>query len=108
MRTSKRLFSVLVLVLLTSVVLAKPAGLTQTGYNPVVKISRPGLCPYSNEPPSPRIYFGTVVRDTADDQSIRPGWSERPDVRLQHVPIDLPWWVSCFTRNLAGLLLTSK
>ncbi len=105
MRTFKRLFSVLALILLTSVVLARPAGLVRIGHNPVAGVSTPVLCPDFNNPPGPRLDFGTVVRDTADDQSIRPNCEQMPSALLLGAPRRLPTWISCLARGWNSVLL---
>ncbi len=102
MRTFKRLFPIfLVPVLLAGVALARPSAQTGTNLSPTskMKTSNPQFSPgYSHAPETPRLYFGTVVRDTADDQSVSPGrWHA-----LQEVA---PWtssffwgWFSLLTR----------
>ncbi|MBN2466051.1 hypothetical protein JXD38_10575 [candidate division WOR-3 bacterium] len=108
MRTFKRLLPILVVILLTSVVLARPAAFVRVGPNSVAEVTKPVFSRDSYNPPCPRLDFGTVVRDTADDQSIGPVWSERPNLRIQQVVPNLPWWVWCFSRNLGGLLMISR
>jgi hypothetical protein len=78
-RTFKRLFPIfLVPILLAGVALARPA-IQATNQSPALKISNSQFSPgYNHAPDQPRLYFGTVVRDTADEQSIAPGQWQRP------------------------------
>jgi hypothetical protein len=108
MRTFKRLLPVLAFILLTSVVLARPAGLARIGHNPIVAVSEPSLGSEFYNPPNPRVCFGTVVRDTADEQSVGPSCEQMPSVRLLGAPRRLPAWISCFVQNWASLLLVSR
>ena len=108
MRTFKRLFSVLALILLTSVVLARPAGLTKIGYNPVAVVAKTSLRSDFGNPPNPRLDFGTVVRDTADDHSFRPSCEQMPSSLLLGVPQRLPVWVWYFTRSWRSVLLIPR
>ena len=99
MRTFKRLFPILALVLLTSVALARPAGLSGTGRGPAMPVSDPQSC---NHPGSLQLDFGTVVRDTADEQGIHPNGSQMPFVLRQQA---WPGWFSYFMRNWISDLL---
>ncbi len=89
MRKFKRLFPVfLVSILLAGVVLARPAGVISSSNSQSVTASMP-FRPGSD---SPRLYFGTVVRDTADDQSFEPGWRQAPpQVRLWNSFLNWSW-----------------
>jgi hypothetical protein len=99
-RTFKRLFPVfLVSVLLAGVALAQPAIQTGTNHSPALKISKPQFGPGNNHTPDPpKFYFGTVVRDTADDQSAGAGqWQ---------VPPQVSQWNSFFTWSWFSLLIS--
>ena len=81
MRNFKRLLAVFVVSsLLAGLAFARPAGAinpsnSQSGAVSTL-LSRPGS-------DAPRFYFGTVVRDTADDQGVRPSrWQGQPQVTL--------------------------
>ena len=80
MRTFKRLLPCLmVLVLLAGVAPARPAGVTRTNHSLGVGVSKPQFNPGYHHPPTPpRLYFGTVVRDTSDEQSVGPGRWQSP------------------------------
>jgi hypothetical protein len=106
-RIFKRLFSALALILLTSVVLARPAGLTKIGHNPVAAVTKSILRSDFSNPPNPRLDFGTVVRDTADDHSFRPSCEQMPSYLPLGVPRRLPAWVSLFVHDWASLLLVT-
>jgi len=108
MRTFKRLFSVLALILLTSVALASPVVVARTGYSASPAVVTPRSHSGFGNPPTPRLYFGTVVRDTADEQSVRPDREQMPSVRLLGGPSYLPPWVLCFVRDWASLLLVTR
>jgi hypothetical protein len=84
MRTFRRLFPIfLVPVLLAGVAVARPVGLSRTSQSQLVAAPKPQFS-YGYE--NPRFYFGTIVRDTADDQSVRPGpWQ---------APHEAPRWTS--------------
>lgn len=96
MRTFKRLFPfILVAVLLAGVALARPAGAISSGNGQSVAVAKPQCRPgYDN----PRLYFGTVVRDTADDQGFEPG-------RRQVLPEASPW-TSIFSWSWLSLLIS--
>jgi hypothetical protein len=84
-RIFKRLLPIfLVPVLLAGVALARPVAQTGTNLSPALKISNTQFSPgYNHAPDQPRFYFGTVVRDTADEQGIAPGrWQAPPVVSL--------------------------
>lgn len=86
----KRLFPVfLVLVLLAGVAPARPAGVARTSQCPGAGISKSQSIPGYNHAPEPlRLDFGTVVRDTADEQSFGPGqWQVPREVS--------PWTHNC-------------
>jgi len=93
-RNFKRLLPVfLVSILLAGVVLARPSGVISSSNSQSVIASKP-FRPGSD---SPRLYFGTVVRDTADDQSVEPGrWQIQPQV---------PSWTSLFRWSWVYLLI---
>ncbi len=94
MRKFKRLFPVfLVSILLAGVVLARPAGVISSSNSQSVTASKP----FAQGSDSPRLYFGTVVRDTADDQGFEPGWRQAPRASL---------WNSFFIWSWFGLLAT--
>jgi hypothetical protein len=108
MRTLKRLFPVLALILLTGVVLAMPTGLTRASSNPAGDVLRPKLYSGFNNPPAPRIYFGTVVRDTADEQNVGPDRGVIPSIRQAEAPRGLAVWIPFFVRCWDCLLLAPK
>jgi len=94
-RTFKRLFPVfLVSVLLAGAALARPAGLIRSNNSQSVTVSKP--CRPGGD--SPRLYFGTVVRDTADDQGFELG-------RWQ-VPPEASPWTSFFSWSWLSLLIS--
>jgi hypothetical protein len=105
-RTFKRLFPVfLTLVLLAGVATARPAG--ETSRSPVVGISQPQFClGHNHTPPPPRLYFGTVVRDTADEDYVGPDQGEMSSILQQQAPQDMPLWNAFFT--WFSLLLVSR
>jgi hypothetical protein len=91
----KRLFPVfLVPILLAGVALAKPAGVTRINQSQGVVISKSQFNPGYN---NPRLDFGTVVRDTADEQSVGPGQWQAP--RYGSL------WNSVFTWSWFSLLI---
>ena len=99
MRIFKRLFPIfLVPVLLAGVALAQPAVQSGTNHSPWLKISKPQFSlGYNHAPDPPRFYFGTVVRDTSDEQSVGPGrWQAPPEVSLLY---------SFFTRSWFSMLI---
>lgn len=95
MRTFKRLFPVfLVSVLLAGVALARPAGLIRSSNSQSAVAKSQSRPSYDN----PRLYFGTVVRDTADDQSVGPGrWQVAPEASS---------WTSFFSWSWFSLLIS--
>ena len=96
MRTFKRLFPVfLVSVLLAGAALARPAALIRSS-NSQSAVSKPQFGPGPNN--NLRLDFGTVVRDTADDQSVGPG-------RRQVLPEASPW-TSFFSWSWLSLLIS--
>ena len=105
MRKFKRLLPIfLVSILLAGVVLARPAGMTRTNHS-LVAASRSQISPgYSD----PRPDFGTVVRDTADEQGAKPGHDGIPSILQQEVPQDVPIWCSFFTWSWFSLLLVPR
>jgi hypothetical protein len=105
-RTFKRLFPVFpVLVLLAGVAMARPAAVTGTSHNPGVVVLKPQFRPsYDN----PRFYFGTVVRDTADEDRVGPGPGGMPRVLQQQVQPDAPRWNLVFAWSWLSLLLVSR
>ena len=95
MRTFKRLLPVfLVSVLLAGVVIARPAGAISSSNGQLVAAKSQCRPSYDN----PRLYFGTVVRDTADDQGFEPG-------RRQLPPKASPW-TSIFSWSWLSLLIS--
>jgi hypothetical protein len=95
MRMFKRLFPVfLVPVLLAGVAAARPTRVTSTSQGQFAAVSKSQFS-YGHD--NPRLYFGTVVRDTADDQSVGPG-------RWQ-VPQAVSPWNSFFIWNWFSLLI---
>ena len=106
MRTFKRLFPVfLVLVLLAGVAPARPAGVIRSSHSQVTAVPQSQSGPgYAN----PRLYFGTVVRDTADEQSVGPGYGNMPSLRQQQVPRVAPMWNSLLAWNWFCLLLVPR
>ena len=110
MRTFKRLFPIfLVPVLLAGVALAQPAVQSGTNQSPALKISKSQFSPvYNHAPDQPRLYFGTVVRDTADEDGVGPGPGEIPSMVEQQVPQDMSLWNSFFTWSWFSLLLAPR
>jgi hypothetical protein len=102
MRKPERLLPILVLVLLTSVVLARPARSGVTGRGLRVAAAQSRFCAGVLAREDPRLDFGTVVRDTADEQSIEPGSRELPSVLRQQ---SLPGWTWFFIRSWISDLL---
>ena len=94
MRKFKRLLPVfLVSILLAGVVLARPSGVVSPSNSQSVTVWKP-FRPGSD---NPRLYFGTVVRDTADDQGFEPH-------RRQVLPVASPW-MSFFYRSWLSLMI---
>jgi hypothetical protein len=93
-RKLKRLLPVLLIpVLLAGVALARPAGVINSGGGQSVAAPKPFRTGGDNL----RLYFGTVVRDTADDQSADPG-------RCM-VPLDGAPWTSFFPWGWVSFLI---
>jgi hypothetical protein len=80
MRTLKRLFPVfLATILLAGLATAQAAGAAGTSQCPRAGISKTQSIPGYNHAPDPlRFDFGTVVRDTADEQNVGPGRWQAP------------------------------
>jgi len=94
-RNFKRLFPLfLITILLAGMALARPVGAIGSSSGQLVAVAKPqSRLAWEN----PRMNFGTVVRDTADDQSIEPGrWQVQPK---------LPLWISLFNWNWACFLV---
>ncbi|HTW92874.1 MAG TPA: hypothetical protein VMH22_14375 [bacterium] len=87
MRIFKRLFPILALVTLTSVVSAMPAGPAATGHGAGAQVATPQFGLLSDIHPNPRLYFGTVVRDTSDEQSVPIGTGMIPSTLQQQIPM---------------------
>ena len=96
MRTFKRLFPVfLVAVLLAGVALARPAGVISSSNSQLVAVAKSQFRPgYDN----PRFCFGTIVRDTADGQSVGPG--------RRQLPPEASPWTSLFSWGWLSLLIS--
>jgi hypothetical protein len=79
-RTFKRLFPVLlVLILLAGAALASTGSSTRISPNISSGSSQSQfVLRFSQAPSTMRLDFGTVVRDTADDQSVGPGRWQAP------------------------------
>lgn len=107
MRTFKRLLPCLmVLVLLAGVAPAQPAGVTRTSHNQWAVASKSqSTAGYNHTPDQLRLDFGTVVRDTADEQSFRPGPSDIPSVLQQQVSRGASPWNWFFTWSWFSLLI---
>jgi hypothetical protein len=99
-RTFKRLFSVfLIPILLVGVAMARPAAQTGANHNVALKISKPQVSTgYNHAPDQPRLYFGTVVRDTADEQSVGP--------RQWQAPQEVSPFTAFFSWSWFSLLIT--
>ena len=84
MRTFKRLFPLfLVTILLAGMATAQAAGLTRISRSPGAANSQLAPGNYHSSSPPLRLDFGTVVRDTADEQSVGPGsWRAPQQVSL--------------------------
>lgn len=97
MRMFKRLLPVfLVTILLVGLAMAQAHGATRTIRGPGISNSQvaPG---YDHAPRLLRLDFGTVVRDTADDQSVGPGqWQ---------LPREVSPWTSFFSWSWFSLLI---
>ena len=95
----KRLFPVLlVLILLAGVAPALTASATGTSPNSAACESQSQLISRFNRAPSTlRLDFGTVVRDTADEQSVGPGRWQAPQ--------EVSRWNSFFTWSWFSLLI---
>jgi hypothetical protein len=109
-RIFTRLFSALpILVLLAGVALAQPALAAGTNHSLGAQVSKCQFIPGYNHPPSPpRLYFGTVVRDTADEDGVAPGPGEMPAMLQQQVPQDMPLWNSFFAWSWFSSLLALR
>jgi len=96
-RTFKRLFPVfLVTILLAGLATAQAAGLVKTNRSLGVSKSQ-SVAGYNHAPDQLRLDFGTVVRDTADEQSFGPGqWQ---------VPREVSPWTSFFSWSWFSLLI---
>jgi hypothetical protein len=92
----KRLFPVfLVTILLAGLATAQAAGVIRTSQCPEAKAR--SIPSYSHAPDPLRLDFGTVVRDTADEQSVGPGKWQAP--RFGSL------WNSVFTWSWFSLLI---
>jgi hypothetical protein len=109
-RIFKRLFPVfLVLVLLAGVAPAQFSRSNQYQLVPNPNGNGTMLAnPCHNPPSPPRLYFGTVVRDTADEDAVGPGPGEIPSLVQQQVPRDVLLWNSFFIWGWFSLLLVSR
>jgi hypothetical protein len=98
-RIFKRLFPIfLVPVLLAGVALAQSTGVARTSQCPGAGISKSRLIQCYNHAPDPLpLDFGTVVRDTADDQSVGPG--------QRQLPREVAPWTSFFSWSWFNLLI---
>ncbi len=98
MRTFKRLLpAFLVTILLAGLATAQAAGVTRTNRSPTA--SKSLLIPGHNQAPGQlRLDFGTVVRDTADEQSVGPGHWQAPRV--------VSPWTSFFAWSWFSLLIS--
>ena len=108
MRTFKRLFPVfLVTILLAGLATAQAAGVAKT--NRSLGVSKSQSIPGYNRAPEPlRVDFGTVVRDTADEDGVGPGPGEIPSILQQQVSWDVPRWNSFFTWSWFSFLLVPR
>ena len=98
MRIFKRLFPVfLVTILLAGLATAQAAGVARTNRSLGVSKSQP-VHRYNYVPDPLRLDFGTVVRDTADEQSVGPGQWQAP--RYGSL------WNSVFTWSWLSLLIS--
>jgi hypothetical protein len=91
MRMFKRLFPVfLVTILLAGLATAQAAGVTRNSHTQSVAGLTSHFRPGDN---NQRFDFGTVVRDTADDQSVAPGrWQAPRNVSLWHSFLTWNWF----------------
>jgi len=107
MRTLRRLFCILALVLLTGIVSARPAGTSSCAG---AAVATPQFVPSSNHrsPSLPRLDFGTVVRDTADDESFEPAPRDIRYVLQGQVPQGSSLWVLYFVRSWVTFLLVAR
>ena len=87
----KRLSSILLVsVLLSGLAAAKPAVATKTSCSSGMSASESRSFPgHSHAPSTLRLDFGTVVRDTADEQGFVPGQWQAPQY--------MPMWHSFYT-----------
>jgi hypothetical protein len=96
-----RLF--LVLVFVTGVALARPASAADP---PGTAAAKPELqSVFDNPPPRPSLDFGTVVRDTSDEQAVLLGGSRMPLIPPQQARGNLPAWIWLFIRTRGSFLL---
>jgi hypothetical protein len=109
-RIFRRLFPVfLVLVLLAGVSPAQFSRSNQQQSAPNPMGNGTAVCNLRHNPPGPqRLDFGTVVRDTADEDAVGPGPGEVPSLVQQQVPRGLPLWNSFFTWSWLSLLLAPR
>jgi hypothetical protein len=109
-RIFKRLLPVLlVLVLLAGVAPAQFSQGNQRQLAPNPNGNGTAVANLRHNPPSPpRLYFGTVVRDTADEDAVGPGPGEIPSILQQQVPRDVPLWNSFLTWAWLSLLLVPR
>ena len=98
MRMFKRLLpAFLVTILLVGLATAQAAGATTT--NRSLGGTRSSIVlGYDHAPSTLRLDFGTVVRDTADDQGFEPG--------RRQIPPEAYRWTSFFSWSWLSLLIT--
>jgi len=107
-RTFKRLFPVfLVTILLAGLATAQAAGVARTNCSLGVSKSQ-STAGYNHTPDQLRLDFGTVVRDTADEQSVGHSHGEIRSVLQQQVSRDVPRWNWFFSWNWFYLLLVPR
>ena len=106
MRMHDRLVVLIALVLLTGVLSARTAQPAGVGFQPGAAPAQPSL--RSNTPPRVQFDFGTVVRDTADGDGIRPGPGGMPAGLMRQAPQDMSWWNRFFSRDWLGVLLALR
>jgi hypothetical protein len=100
MRIFQRLLPFLVLVLLVGVVWARPVVPVNSGHELASGLYHP--------PTPPRLDFGTVVRDTADEQCVEPDRGASRYILQAQVGQGLPAWVLFFVRSWVPLALGSR
>jgi hypothetical protein len=106
----KRLLPVfLVTILLAGPATAQAAGVARTNRSLGVLKSQ-STADYNHAPDQLRLDFGTVVRDTADEQSVgnSHGHGETPSVLQQQVSWDVPRWNWFFTWSWFSLMLVPR